>query len=154
MASPFDISVVTDLSDVLGSWEEQYVSDVGFKKYVRAISWAMDETAKSVAVRMREVLPQVLDNPTPWTRRAFQYTRSLGKGRQPGSDGPSSSVFVMDDQSVVLKFLMGQGTNTRLPGDVGLARDHILLPMWKNLTDTQGIKPNRYGNLPGTAWRA
>ncbi|UHC17156.1 hypothetical protein LRS73_04385 [Methylobacterium currus] len=38
---------------------------------------------------------------------------------------------------------------TRRPGDVGLARDRILVPNWRNLLLTQGINRNQYGNLPG-----
>ena len=44
---------------------------------------------------------------------------------------------------------MGDGPNVRMPGDVGLARDRILVPNWRALEATQGIRPNRYGNLPG-----
>jgi len=34
---------------------------------------------------------------------------------------------VLDDQSIVLKHLFGDGWNTRLPGDVGLAKERILV---------------------------
>ncbi|MFC6048023.1 hypothetical protein ACFPYM_09270, partial [Methylobacterium hispanicum] len=61
----------------------------------------------------------------------------------------SADAFALDDQSVVLKFLMGDGPRTRLPGDVGLARERILVPNWRALEATQGIKPNKHGNLPG-----
>lgn len=44
---------------------------------------------------------------------------------------------------------MGDGPQIRRPGDVGLGRDAILVPDWRNLAMTQGINRNSYGNLPG-----
>lgn len=45
---------------------------------------------------------------------------------------------------------MGAAENVRLPGDVGLANDRIYLAAWYSLAKTQGIKPDRHGNLPGS----
>lgn len=60
-----------------------------------------------------------------------------------------AEAYVRDDQSTVLKYAMGDRRNVRLPGDVGLAQDRILLPHWKNLALTQGIRPNASHDLPG-----
>lgn len=81
-------------------------------------------------------------------RQAWQYRRSLGKGRTV-YDEVEAEAYVLDDQSAVLKYAMGQGRNTRLPGDVGLAQDRVLVPHWRNLALTQGIRPNASHDLPG-----
>lgn len=47
-----------------------------------------------------------------------------------------------------LKYLSGVADNTRLPGDVGLAQDHILIPWWDNIRLTPGVQPTRYGGVP------
>lgn len=84
-------------------------------------------------------------DPTPWLRRAFKYTRALNKG----SDEVDDDVFVLPSQSIILKYAMGDGPQIRRPGDVGLVKDAILVPNWKNLQLAQGINRNTYGNLPG-----
>lgn len=144
----FDIDLTTDITDRLATWAEQYISETSFRRYERACAFVMDETAKHVAVGMRQVLPSVLDRPTEWSKRAFQYRRALGKGRGV-SAGVYSEFYVLPNQSVVFKYLMGMGQNVRLPGDVGLAQDRIYLPAYDNLAKTQGIRPNAQGNLPG-----
>lgn len=144
----FDIDLTTDITDRLATWAEQFISETSFRRYQRACAFVMDETAKHVAVGMRQVLPSVLDRPTVWSQRAFQYRRALGKGRGV-SAGVYSEFYVLPNQSVVFKYLMGMNQNVRLPGDVGLAQDRIYLPAYDNLAKTQGIRPNAQGNLPG-----
>lgn len=78
--------------------------------------------------------------------QGWQYRRSLAKGRDAGL--VEAEAYVRDDQSTVLKYAMGDRRNVRLPGDVGLAQDRILLPHWKHLAMTQGIRPNRSHDLP------
>jgi hypothetical protein len=84
--------------------------------------------------------------------QGWQYRRSLAKGRDVGI--VEAEAYVRDDQSTVLKYVMGDRRNVRLPGDVGLAQDRILLSHWKHLAMTQGIRPNRSHDLPGRPWRA
>lgn len=48
-----------------------------------------------------------------------------------------------------MKYTMGDGPQVRRPSDVGLSKDRILVPNWRNLQLTQGINRNAYGNLPG-----
>lgn len=98
----FDVRTLTNISDLIASWEAQFVSETSYRRYVRAAAWTTDESVKTMALGMRSGTPQVLDRPSPWTVRAFQYTRSLGKGRT-SQDGVSSDMFVMDDQSIVLE---------------------------------------------------
>ncbi|WP_167350078.1 hypothetical protein [Methylobacterium platani] len=148
MARSLDMAVLSDLGAQLAAWEDAYVSAVGFERYWRASAWTASEAAKTVAVRMRAATMEVIDRPTPWIGRAWQYTSALSRGTRP-SDTVSADAFALDDQSVVMKYLRGDGPQVRLPGDVGLSRDRILVPNWRNLETTQRIKPNRHGNLPG-----
>lgn len=146
MAQPFDVSVLSDLGAQLAAWEDAYVSAVGFEKYRRASAWAASEAAKTVATRMRSATMEVIDRPTPRIGRAWQYTRALSQG----GDAVSAEAFALDDQSVVLKFLMGDGPRMRLPGDVGLERERILVQNWLNLDlSPPGIvsSPARLGRL-------
>jgi hypothetical protein len=59
--------------------------------------------------------------------------------RNDAGDGVWASVEVLPKQSVYLKYLFGVQDNTRLPGDVGLAQDKILIPWWDNIKLTQGV---------------
>ncbi|MFJ7441074.1 hypothetical protein ACIQW5_25850 [Methylorubrum thiocyanatum] len=141
-------SLVQDLTRALQAWEEQYVSETSYAKFARACAWVVDQSAKAVSTDMRGATDTVFKDATPWMRQAWQYRRSLGKGRTV-YDEVEAEAYVLDDQSAVLKYAMGQATNTRLPGDVGLAQDRVLVPHWKNLALTQGIRPNASHDLPG-----
>ncbi|WP_331295489.1 hypothetical protein [Methylobacterium hispanicum] len=141
-------SLVQDLTRALAAWEDQYVSEVSYRKYARACAWVVDQSAKAVAVDMRGATDSHFRDPTPWMRNAWQYRRTLGKGRTV-YDEVQAEAYVLDDQSSVLKYSMGDQRNTRYPGDVGLAQDRILVPNWRNLTLTQGIRPNASHDLPG-----
>jgi hypothetical protein len=99
--------------------------------------------------RFREAMPAVLDRPNPWTIKGIQYEvdrnllntiKSIGEAR--------ASVFLDGPQSVPLKYLFGYGPQTREPGDVGLAQDDIYIPFWKNIELTQGVSPDKHGNVP------
>lgn len=45
------------------------------------------------------------DNPTPWMRRAFGYTRAINRT----GDAVEASLFTKPEQSIVLKYGMGDG---------------------------------------------
>ncbi|WHQ68632.1 hypothetical protein [Methylorubrum extorquens] len=140
-------SFVSDLSEVLAAWEEQYVSETSYQKFRRACAWVVDESVKAVSEDMRGATRDTFRDPPPWMVNGWQYRRSLAKNRDAGL--VEAEAYVGDDQSAVLKYAMGDGENTRLPGDVGLAQDRILLPHWRNLLETQGIRPNASHDLPG-----
>jgi len=124
MAPRTDFSFLSDLGLQLAAWEETYVSEAGLDRYRRACAWVTSESAKQVATSITDAIASTIDRPTPWISRAYQYTRALTRGT---SDAVSADAFVLDDQSIVLKHLFGDGRNTRLPGDVGLAKEHILV---------------------------
>ncbi|MBO1022008.1 hypothetical protein IPV08_18800, partial [Methylobacterium sp. SD274] len=148
MPSPFDlVRIQSDLGDVLGSYMDVFLSETSLDRYRRACAWVTDETVKTLSKCATAGLDRVLDDPTPWMRKAYQYRRSLAKNRKAGVI--QAEVYVAEKQSAVLKYHVGEGENVRLPGDVGLAGEHILVPNWENLALTQGIRPNAYGNLAG-----
>lgn len=141
-------SFITDLGYVLKGWEEQYVSEVSYLKFARAYPYVTDQSAKAVSEDMERATGVAFKDPTPWMLKAWQYRRSLAKGRDVGL--VKAEAYVLPEQSVVLKYAMGEDQrNVRLPGDVGLAQDRVLLPHWRNLLLTQGIRPNASHDLPG-----
>lgn len=104
---------------------------VSYGKFERAAAWTVDQSAKAVSLAMRDATDDMFKTATPWMLKAWQYRRSPGKSRSL-RDGVEAEAYVANDQSVVMKYAMGDGRNTRLPGDVGLAQDRILVPHWKN----------------------
>ncbi|MFY9293868.1 MAG: hypothetical protein WAP03_24710 [Methylorubrum rhodinum] len=143
MALP--VNIISDICDVTGAWSEAFLSEVSLKRYRRACAWAMSEAAKWGAEGATDAVATTFSNPTPWMMRAFKYTRALDRA----GNKIEASVSVLPSQSIVMKYAMGEGPQVRRPGDVGLARDRILVPNWRNLQLTQGINRNMYGNLPG-----
>lgn len=139
------LNVLSDICDALGQWQERYISEVGLDKFRRAAAWAMSETVKASSIGVTAAIGRTFQNPTPWMMKAMGYTRALAKGR----DEVEAELYVRPSQSIVMKYAMGAGPQVRRPGDVGLARDRIYVPYWKNLRDTQGISFNQYGNLAG-----
>ncbi|GJE51446.1 hypothetical protein GOFOIKOB_4505 [Methylobacterium tardum] len=139
------LDVISDICNQVGQWQHAFLSETSLKRYRRACAWTMSEVAKAAAGGATAAVDEAFQDPTPWMRRAFKYMRALNKG----SDEVDADVFVLPSQSIVMKYSMGDGPNVRRPGDVGLAKDTILVPNWKNLQLTQGINRNSYGNLPG-----
>ncbi|WP_200927260.1 hypothetical protein [Methylobacterium sp. Leaf88] len=153
MAYPFKVRMASDVGPLIEDWRDRFVSTVGIAKYRRAAGWAMDETAKAAVVGIRKQFHKTLKRNTPWTQSAIKYTRSGFVGlnqieRNDAGDGVWASVELMPKQSTYLKYLFGVGDNTRLPGDVGLAQDRILIPWWDNIKLTQGVTPTQYGGVP------
>lgn len=139
------VNVISDICDVTGAWADAYLSEVSLKRYRRACAWAMSEAAKWGAEGATDAVATTFSNPTPWMIQAFKYTRALDRA----GNEIEASVSVLPSQSIVMKCAMGEGPQVRRSGDVGLARDRILVPNWRNLSLTQGINRNTYGNLPG-----
>lgn len=138
----FGFSINEDLRDRLATWSRPFSEETTFRRYERACAYLRDKTAKRPAGRMNEAFEDVVYHPTPWMKRAWAYGRGFSKQRtRPGE--VSADTNVLDDQSVVMKLLVGDGPNVRRPDDVELANDRILLPVWKNLESTQVIEPNR-----------
>lgn len=139
------IDVVSDICDAVGQWQRAFLSEASLDRYRRACAWSMSEVTKAAAQGGTAAIDTAFENPTPWMRKAFGYTRALTRA----GDLVGASTFVKPSQSIVLKYGMGDGPQTRRPGDVGLARERILVPHWRNLALTQNINRNSYGNVPG-----
>jgi hypothetical protein len=151
MATEHDVLQFKDLAAQIEAWKDRFVSDVGIAKNRRAAAWAMDETAKHAAIGIRSQFDKRLKSEVPQTKQAVAYRRS-GKASlnaiEAGEREIFSSVYVMPKQSAYFKYLFGIGDNIRLPGDLGLAQEHILMLFWKNITETRGVTPTRYGGIP------
>lgn len=139
------LDLVSDVCDQVAAWQDAFLSEASLNRYRRACAWTMSEVAKGACKDATAAIDVAFQDPTPWMRRAFKYTRALSRG----GDEVEADVFVLPSQSIVMKYGMGDGPQIRRPGDVGLAKDAILVPNWKNLQLTQGINRNAYGNLPG-----
>jgi hypothetical protein len=130
--------------------------EIGSTRIPRALQFALNGVALDAAKKAPAAIDRTLDRPTPWSMRAFFAEKGkLGAASGKSLDQISSAIRVKDQQSVVFKYLLGgegeeNGKRTRRPGDVGLARKAIYLPIWSNLKKL-GIKPNARGNLPKTA---
>lgn len=143
MALP--INIVSSVCDQVAAWQEVFLGEANLDRFRRAAAWTMSEVAKGAAGGAKDAVEDTFENPTPWMRGAFGYKRALTRT----GDEISAELFVKPSQSVVLKYAMGDGVQTRRPGDVGLAKERILVPHWRNLALTQNINRNAYGNLPG-----
>ncbi|SOR30598.1 conserved protein of unknown function [Methylorubrum extorquens] len=98
-------SFVSDLSEVLAAWEEQYVSETSYGKFRRACAWVVDESVKAVSEDMRRATGDTFRDPTPWMVAGWQYRRSLAKNRDLGI--VEAEAYLGDDQSAVFKYAMG-----------------------------------------------
>lgn len=147
-----EVGLTVDIAPAIEAWRDKFVAAVGIKKYRRAAGWAVDETAKAAVVGIRSQFNKHLKRQVPWTKSAVTYARAEKAGMKAIEEGTRSEIFaqvyVQPKQSVYLKYLFGMAANTRMPGDVGLAQGHILLPWWDNITVTQGVRPTRYGGVP------
>lgn len=153
MSTTHRVSIAADVASQIKDWRLRFVSTVGEAKYRRAAGWAVDEVAKHAVLGIRKQFHKHRKSNTPWTESAIKYKRSSAAGLNAIKAGTNdaglfSAVYVMPKQSTYLKYLFGVQDNTRLPGDVGLAQDKILIPFWQNITLTQGVQPTQYGGVP------
>lgn len=139
------VNIVSDICDATGAFQEAFLFEVSLKRFRRACAWAMSEAAKWASEGAKDAIPSTFSNPTPWMMKPFKYTRALDKN----GNEVEADVYVLPLQSIVMKYAMGDGQQVRRPGDVGLAKDRLLVSHWRNLFLTQGINRNQYGNLPG-----
>ncbi|MCJ2074420.1 hypothetical protein MKK68_01925 [Methylobacterium sp. E-016] len=123
------LDVVSDICDQLGAGQRAFLSETTLDRYRRACAWSMSEVAKGACREVTEAIDDAFESPTHWMRKAFDYTRALSANR----DEVEADLFVLPSQSIVMKYGMGSGPQIRRPGDVGLTKDTIYVPNWKNL---------------------
>lgn len=115
----------------------------------RALQFSLNDVGMDAVRRFRDRMPAVLDRPNPWTLKGLQYDVDKDLLNSIWSIGEArASVYLDGPQSVSLKYLFGYGAQTRQPGDVGLAAESIYVPFGDNIKLTQGVSPNKYGNVP------
>jgi hypothetical protein len=105
------IDVVSDICDAVGQWQHTFLSEASLNRYRRACAWSMSEVAKAAAAGGTDAVDVAFENPTPWMRKAFGYTRALTRA----GDLVEASTFVKPSQSIVLKYGMGDGCRCAAP---------------------------------------
>lgn len=70
-------------------------------------------------IPVKSALADAFQNPTSWRRRALTYKRALSRT----GDIVETKVSVLPFQFIVMKCAMGSGSQTRRPGEVGLAKE-------------------------------
>lgn len=140
-------SVQFDTSQVKAQFDA-----IGSREYARGVQYALDETAKEAKARFLKRIPAALSHgpragkPNKLTLDPVYYAR--GRDYDHVTE-ISSSIVVKPLQSKWMKYLLGNEQNPRLPGDIGLAADRILIPEAKALLDTLGIRSPGYGKSTG-----
>jgi hypothetical protein len=135
-----DLSGVADM--------RQRFEAYGAKAFPRAVQYSLNKVAEAASVNFRQALPKALDTPVPFTSRGISFRRArLSEAKL---DNLQSAMTVLPVQSTYLKYVLGDGPNTRRPGDVGLARKHVWLPSTENIQKTMGIR-SKGGALPAGA---
>lgn len=109
--------------DVAGAVREaqRAFESFGLDRFPRAVQFSLTGTVMDGVNRWRRSIDTTFDHPNKATRNGVRYTVGkdlLGKITSVGE--ASAAVFVLPLQSTWLKYSLGTGTNTRLPGDVGV----------------------------------
>lgn len=129
---------------------ERRMREIG-RSHLRGIAFSLNGVAKETRSGIEAEIPKAIDKPTPWMKRGFRNSFiNLKTDTLEGSfkDDVGSSVAWKDDQSIVAKYLMGEGDNVHEAGDVGAeVEGRIANPMWKNLRYC-GINPIKGPTLP------
>lgn len=114
--------------------------------HVSGLAFALNGIAMQSHRELKRMLERVLDKPGSFTKKGLIYrTTPLDTKLERDLE---SSVLWLDQQSAYIEYLMGQGQNVRLPGDIGPADAHIFVPIWSTLTRLEGVKPVGGGGLP------
>jgi hypothetical protein len=149
-SNPFRINVRFSTAQ-LQMWQNRF-DLVKADSFPRALQFVLNEIAKHAVMTFRRDIGTVLDRPKEWTSNGLRYRRVNLKEVRAGSK-PYSEVYVLPKQSAVLKYLMGSSPNVRRPGDVGPSQTYVSLPMWRNLEEYAGVRPDAHGNLPSSTLR-
>jgi hypothetical protein len=138
----FALSIEFD-KKTIQRWQTRFESEAP-TGFARAHKFVVDEIAKQAVLGFHRDAHKHIDRPNAWTLRGIRYRRSNYSANW---DETSSSIYMMDDQSAVLKYLMGE-TKRRL-GDVGPSSHYIAVPRPLALAKV-GVRMNPNGNLPGS----
>ena len=107
---------------------QRTIDNIVAKQAPFAISVALNETAKDVKKGVERQLVQDIDNPTPFTKKAFTVARSTKKNLE-------SAVFVNPIQTNYLRYQILGGKRTARKG----------MPV---LVPSASARLNKYGNIP------
>lgn len=138
----FGLSIEFDKKQVQ-RWQSRFESEIP-GAFARAHKWTVDEIAKAAVTGFRQNAHRHIDRPNAWTLRGIRYRRSTYSANW---DEATSAIYVLPDQSAVLKYLMGE--RVRKPGDVGPSRSYIAVPRAGALAKV-GVNLNKHGNMPAS----
>lgn len=116
------------------------------ESHVRGIAFALNGIAMQSHKELKRMLERVIDKPGSFTKKGLIYrTTPLDTKLEKDLE---TAVLWLDQQSAYIKYLMGDGENVRLPGDIGPADAHIFVPIWSTLSRLEGVKPIGGQGLP------
>lgn len=119
------------------------------KALPRASQFVANRVAIHAVNLFRVRVPEVLDNPTEATVDAASYKLDReALNTITRVDQVRAKVYINPVASIWLKYGFGDSANRRDPGDVGLAEDAIMLPVWQNIRIVMKQGPDRHGNVP------
>ena len=95
--------------------------------FPKAVAKALNSTADKVLEELTQLIDETVDNPTEFTRDAFEATKARS------GKSPTATVFVKDAQEEYLRYIFEGGVRTE-PGGV--------------LVPGSGAELDRYGNFP------
>ncbi|MGN8091624.1 hypothetical protein [Methylobacterium sp. 22177] len=127
------VDLAVDLGEAIDRWRDEFVRTVGMTDPNRGMARSAGRLAGRSTRSPRRLSKAELN--------------ALERGERNAED-VYAQVFVKAKQSAYLKYLFGTEPNIRLPGDVGLAQNRILIPWWDKITRTQGVRPTKDGGVP------
>jgi len=129
-----------------GAWQQLF-SDIGSVEFPRAVGVALNTAARYAKASFQKGMDETLKKENKFTQNAIGLKRIDFRDV---TDGSVSEIFIKPQQSAYLKYLFGQDSNVRVPGDVGLAASTLLIPDFNGLARI-GIRPTSSGQLPRNA---
>lgn len=140
----FGFSINVDLSGAVKRYSDAF-EEYGARAFPRAVQFFLNGVSIDAADRFRKAMPAVLDRPVPWIVRGVASVKADLNVRK--LDEVSSAIKIRPDQSAILKYQLGLSDQLRRPGDVGLARHDVWIPIADNIRKVMGTRLQS-GNVP------
>lgn len=119
----------------------------------RPLQAAANATDRDARDRAHKAIDATLDKPEALTREAF-LARQPRPSQATAVRGVSAAIEIKPLQHRWLKYALGEGEQTREPGEIGPANRAVMIPVWDNLQSTAvlalgiNVSPTEGGNLP------
>lgn len=119
----------------------------------RPLQAAANATARDARDRVHKAIDATFDKPESLTREAVA-ARQPHPSRASSTTGVSAAIEIKPLQHRWLRYALGEGEQTRKPGEIGPADSAVMIPVWENLQSAAllamgiNIIPTEGGNLP------